>query len=412
MKRRRMDDIYMIILNKHRRDHDTGPWIRLHEDFIFYDILARLPVKVLLQLRCVCKTWRRFLSSNNPSFIDLQLSRSQYGLGGIKLLVPARQSQCLLLVNLEEGMDGRVTQLLTIPKQKFNDFSISENIKGLVCFHHIVGTRTNNISCTYICNPSTRELMELPPAPDITTNDDMTMTRMHMSHHFGFDPSSKQFKVLNIQFASFNCLGRKYGVAFWIFTLGGDSWRQIYPILPFDFRYNEPAPWLFLLKNCVCLNGALHWLFKAMKVIVVFNVKKEEFHAIPLPKISMLPDAERVVLLQVDGHLVVLSLHDGVLNHDMLDMEIWTLEDYQNEVWKKDTVTIPFKDWRKWHDRPVFVVPADKDLQLEDGSQSHSHLGHILSKTPRNRIYTINNSITEIKVHQRDADQTRRILSS
>lgn len=43
-----------------------GVLVSLPEDIIF-DVLARLPVKMLCQLRCVSKTWRALIS--DPAFI-------------------------------------------------------------------------------------------------------------------------------------------------------------------------------------------------------------------------------------------------------------------------------------------------------------------------------------------------------
>ncbi|KAL7250030.1 hypothetical protein ACSBR1_012097 [Camellia fascicularis] len=41
---------------------------------VVFDILARLPVKSLLQMRCVCKSWNSLI--NNPSFITLHINQT------------------------------------------------------------------------------------------------------------------------------------------------------------------------------------------------------------------------------------------------------------------------------------------------------------------------------------------------
>ncbi|CAK9157348.1 unnamed protein product [Ilex paraguariensis] len=328
-----MDHTFVKTLENHSRsnddhdhDHSHGLWIQLPDDILF-DILVRLPVKSLMRFQYVCKSWYFFLTCNDPAFIDLQLSRSQSRLSGTKLLISTssfgeRQCRCfqsLLLVDLEKGdRNGRATQPLTMPCNPHHSFSLSESIKGLVCWHQ--RGYTKKIMSIYICNPSTRELMKLPVAPQ----NQVTKTNMHVYYYFGFDPSSKEFKVLTIQFASFpwHC-----GVAFWIFTLGGKSWRQIHPPdSPFGLDNDEP-PWFIELENCVCLHGALHWIrmLKQKKAIVVFDLRDENFHAISIPNIN-----SPFMLLQVDGHLVVLNLLQGVLH--TREVEMWTLEDYTNEL--------------------------------------------------------------------------------
>ena len=57
---------------------------------------------------------------------------------------------------------------------------------------------------------------------------------------------------------------------------------------------------------------------------------------------------KKFVLLQVDGHLVVLCYKSSFLNYETkdaaaLDAAVWTLEDYQDEVWIKDTLAVHIK---------------------------------------------------------------------
>ncbi|CAK9157344.1 unnamed protein product [Ilex paraguariensis] len=338
-----MDNLFMKTQEKHSHvnsdhAHAHGLCIQLPDDIIF----SELPVKFLMRFRCVSQSWCFFFTRNDPSCVDLHLSR----LGGTKLLICARNShlqrQCLLLADLEGGGIGRITQSLTITCEIYY-IGMFENINGLVCWHHIGGF-IEWIICTYICNPSTREIMKLPIAPPITNTT-------YVSYHFGFDPYSKGFKLLNIRVSlNYAC--------FWILTLGDNSWRHIYPALPFDFA-DGALPWLFRLKNC------------AMKVIVVFDLRDEEFHVIQLPTMNIFPDADMVVLLQVDGHLILVTPCE----------EIWRLEDYENKVWMEETVTnsTPFQYWCLWRGGNVFAMPAGKDLQMlsslvENGSRHHRHL--------------------------------------
>ncbi|CAK9149291.1 unnamed protein product [Ilex paraguariensis] len=345
----------MKTLKKHSRvniDHDHhGSCIRLPEDIMFHHILTRLPVKSLVGFRCVSKSWCSFLTSNNPSFIDLHLSRSQSCLATTTNLLMSGydkqlQRECLLLTDLEGG--GRATRLLMAADTIENErLLLSENINGLVCWH--------NTRCAYICNPSTRELVKLPIIPQTTRRID--------SYNFGFDPSSKEFKVLNFRI-SWTGNGATCE-SFHIFTLGSDSWRRIHPALPFVFSDN--LPWgLFSLINAVCLNGALHWIHEDMATILVFDLKDEKFRVIPLSS-DVLLHASQNILLQVDGNLVVVCIRHGLNYYENMEMEmeieILTLEDYQNEIWIKESIINPFRWDRDNFDD--YVIPAVGKILLK-----------------------------------------------
>ncbi|CAK9149290.1 unnamed protein product [Ilex paraguariensis] len=225
-----MDDLSMAMK---KLNHDHGLSICLSDDFVFDHILTRLPVKSLFQFRCVSKSWCYFLTHINPSFIDLHLSRSHSRLAGnATLLFPAHDKKSrhdyLFLAGLDGG--GKVTQLSSLPVED-EYFGLSENINGLVCWHHL--SDTEKIKCAYICNPSTHELVKLPIIP---LNDMRYEKYFSFTFDFGFDPSSEEFKVIRLPYSSHG--------AFHIFTLGGNSWRQIEPALPSSFREHK---W----ENCV-----------------------------------------------------------------------------------------------------------------------------------------------------------------
>ncbi|CAK9157347.1 unnamed protein product [Ilex paraguariensis] len=253
-------------------------------------------------------------------------------------------------------MENRVSQAFTVPSKTVFD-GLSESINGWVCWDKF-GPAGVNSEFIYICNPSTRDLIKLPIAPP---------TWIFNSYHFGFDPCSQEFKVLNIQIPFSDSLGTNDELSFWIFTLGGNSWRRIHPALPSDFGHNEVC--LFgQLGNCVCLNGALHWIwtYKTTKSILVFNLRDENFCLIRIPNIRMSLGGKNFVLLQVDGHLVVLCYKSNFLNYEtkdaaVLDPAVWTLEDYQDEVWIKDTLSCPYKTW--WQ-RQYATIPAAGKILL------------------------------------------------
>ncbi|CAK9149289.1 unnamed protein product [Ilex paraguariensis] len=256
------------------------------------------------------------------------------------------KSQCLVLACPEGGRWSNI-QLLSMQTVKYERFYLSQNINGLVCW--LKNSFDDNNKYAYICNPSTRELTKLPLIHRTTRSSG----RSYSSYHFGFDPSSKAFQVLNIRIS--RIVGRPYFVACHIYTLGGKSWRRIHSALP--FVCNDDLPWsLSSLKSCLCLNGALHWIHLDMIVIVVFDLKDEKFRIIPLPKSVVFRSISPILLLQVDGNLVVACIPEDLYNYRNMKMELWTLEDYQREVWIKEDIIIPFRC--DLNDSHVYAIPT------------------------------------------------------
>lgn len=74
-------------------------------------------------------------------------------------------------------------------------FSVLGSINGLLLLSS--SSSYTNISSTYICNPSTRKLIMLPPFRWLS-GQDVHFHDASSRYHFGFDPVSKQYKVLHI----------------------------------------------------------------------------------------------------------------------------------------------------------------------------------------------------------------------
>jgi hypothetical protein len=86
-------------------------------DELIADILSRLPVKTLMQIKCVCKSWKTLIS-DDPSFAKLQLQRSQ------------RNSQLLLVA--ECSMPDQDLNLSVVP------FQLSGLLETPIQFLHLI----------------------------------------------------------------------------------------------------------------------------------------------------------------------------------------------------------------------------------------------------------------------------------
>lgn len=112
---------------------------------IIADIFSRLPVKTLLQLKCVCKRWRTLISS--PWFISAHLKRfssgpdARYILGATNGLIPIRNPSCVI----------------KIKEPCRSVCNVVGSINGLLCL-----ITTSFRKLIYLWNPSINQFKILP----------------------------------------------------------------------------------------------------------------------------------------------------------------------------------------------------------------------------------------------------------
>lgn len=95
----------------------------------------------------------------------------------------------------------------------------------------------------------------------------------------GYESFKKKYTVFNSR-THYKRAG-KVNIEFKVFTLGTNSWRRIGAVLPFEVDHFE-AESIFHLES-LCLNGALHWAVSFDEIVLVFDLKDENFHQIPGP---------------------------------------------------------------------------------------------------------------------------------
>ncbi|XP_074323627.1 F-box protein At1g30790-like [Apium graveolens] len=190
------------------QEEDRSPFTfsgdSLTEDVVM-DILSRLTVKCLLEIRAVSKTWLSIIS--NPTFNNLQYSRA----------ITSPENEDSFIVNCLEGNDDSLALLRLHSCRTGFDLSrpCSEDHFTYVPKLFLVGT-FNDIICvliskdparskflmgTYMCqnhekylwNPATKQ-SKLLPLPSTRENKDTHSS----SFGFGFDPMSVDFKVVTL----------------------------------------------------------------------------------------------------------------------------------------------------------------------------------------------------------------------
>ncbi|XP_026396797.1 putative F-box protein At3g10240 [Papaver somniferum] len=344
-------------------------------DIVVCEILSRLPVKSLMRFKCVCKHWRDLIQED-PYFIDLQLTRSKTR-PGLFIVIPLQASLkagmiCGLQGYTKGGRCKKVpdqelylrAQLLGGPHQvraaindvmqtkSFSEYNeILPPINGLIC---MVDSKVHYRVRIY--NPSAREITPWMKSTLLMNqqegdrfdvfNDDMFPT-----YQFGFDPATKDYKVLCVWSTNREEVSE-------VLTVGQTKWRRVRDEIPSNNFYDG---------NSVYANGCIYWI--VYECLTVFDVGNEKFRVIPVPNcISDQPRdcGQNVELLddQVDGRADLfrrMSVYEG-REVGLLEMgghvtvfrrmsdytaKLWifnedTKENTSNECWSELTIMLPF----------------------------------------------------------------------
>ncbi|KAL5798035.1 hypothetical protein ACOSQ2_002855 [Xanthoceras sorbifolium] len=272
---------------------------------ILMDILSRLPIKTILQCKCVCRTWFDLLS--DPYFTQMHLARAPVS---------------ILLMNLQQR--STYTGDFLVPELRLNRIgnlsadrlSLQTSCNGLLCLHDL-GYKKDGIS---VCNPILREYMVLPQ---------LRSKRVHRRIlGFGITQSTNQYKliqILNYKDQSEN--SDKFQVE--IFTLGTDMWRNIGFL---RYQLIQPSYGAFL-------HGALHWYAHShdkTTLMCSFDLEKEQFQPFPGPPIQDHGQCRPVNSISVGVSGGFLYLCDGFLESNI---DIWVMKNYgAKRSWTKEFI--------------------------------------------------------------------------
>ncbi|XP_057432098.1 F-box/kelch-repeat protein At3g23880-like [Lotus japonicus] len=285
---------------------------------IVEEIICRFPVKFLLQLRCVCKTWNSLIS--DPKFARRHLGRF---------------NRHFLLIRFHLTIiDGRMRE------ENFMSYPLSSVLKDVVTgatqldsplkYGKIIGS-CDGIICCYnlsselhhsfvVWNPSTRKLWELTPLKKPLLEEYRDRREFH-SYGFGYDHLSDSFKLVVIFY--YECPAGGYKTRAMVHTLGSNSWRRIdnFPDIPYcEFG-----------KFGKVLSGAVNWL--ACDDALNFNLR-QGITSLDLGKESYQE------LLQPDyGGIEVRGLAMDIMRDCLcilVNWDFWIMNEYgNNESWTK-----------------------------------------------------------------------------
>ncbi|XP_073030499.1 F-box/kelch-repeat protein At3g06240-like [Primulina eburnea] len=318
---------------------------RLPED-VLIEILIRLPVKSIVKLRCVSRTWRDLIRS--PIFINRYQNRERKQSVLLVKRYTKRQTEdeAILSFHNPDFPELLVSPYLSIPVLNDLDFPtrICSNFRGY--FHVPIYGPCNGLVCIpvdniiFLCNPALREFKPLPP-PSIPCPKGYEIWAFEFG--FGFDPNTGAYKVIQISrigadnYEDFY-LNRDHYERLDLYDSASNSWKHI----------DEKLPKITCMTSFqTFFGGAFHWYaskdINDYPYILCFDIRTEAFQLLDFP--DDFPKAEGLSSLTVlNENLAMIGFPRwrGEPEPSQI-IEIWVMKQYGvKESWTKQFVIGPY----------------------------------------------------------------------
>ncbi|KAJ7981236.1 F-box protein [Quillaja saponaria] len=289
---------------------------------IYLDILSRLPITSLVQIKGVCKAWRALAEDTRlPSMFHTRAKRRNPSLI-LHCDTPIINKLYYVGTGEEPDLYGnKVSEIDARIKSVMPEFEVVGSCNGLLCI-----SDTLFFDPIRICNPFTGDYIELPK-----TNH---QPGQEVAVGFGYHPDTMKYKMVRMAYyhkthANLQVRGWSEHWDVQILTIGTNAWRSL-----------GECPWkLDPRPSEALLNAALHWVtFRYLYPpgpglrIISFDLAEEKFKMIAGPSCGSLQTC--------NFHLVGLS---GCLSAAVcLDgggSDIWVMKVYKvSNSWTKDYV--------------------------------------------------------------------------
>nr|XP_034929527.1 F-box protein At3g08750-like [Populus alba] len=288
----------------------------LPEDLIT-EILSWLPVKALLQFKCVCKSWYAIIISQ--AFISKHLNNYYDNYDDSDTFFAQYFVTKLGELALYEFLVDETSTILSY--EELRDRPIYNSFICGTCNGIFYLDRYSYRDHRALWNPATNELKTLPPLirkPNLPSLSFYAGVKEVFG--FGFDRVTKDYKVVVIKSWSKTNSKIRYPLSVFVYSLSTDSWRY-WGDLPQNYK-------LLCNNKCyICLNGVFYWLGSDYsggktydEAIISFDMATDLIQDMQLPDYDK-PARETVLSVYHDS-LALLTVHDI---KDFL--EIWTLKE-------------------------------------------------------------------------------------
>nr|CAB3486260.1 unnamed protein product [Digitaria exilis] len=215
------------------------------DEVLLFKILVHLPVKSLVRFKSVCKAWRATIASAH--FCPPALGACS---PGSVVLVPRKWQPeptkvAWRFVYIYSFQQPPVQVAKLIMKTKpcptgcIPRFTIPLHCDGLILIPSVTGH-------IFVCNPATKEFVELPPGTPNALLDQRVA--------FGFDPSSGTYKVARHFLRSYSeeQIDTEYDTGHEVLTLG-DGRETL------EWKATIDPPYPIKGRTPICLPGFFYW---------------------------------------------------------------------------------------------------------------------------------------------------------
>ncbi|CAK8573744.1 unnamed protein product [Lathyrus sativus] len=270
------------------------------------EILLSLPVRSLLQFKCVCKSWKTLISSSQFVKSHLQISTADRTLTNqawvFSITRGPRNTVSYPLKQLFENPAATVKRGTSFYTE-VKSYCIIGSCNGLLCLLHCLPR------CVRLCNPSLRMISKTSSVP-------VSRNWFIKPYGFGYDQVNDNYKALLVVQSN----KHYHQILTKIYTFGqDDSWKTI----P-NFPYNDT------MRTGKFVSGTLNWIVSSKNKILSFDIETETYMELLLPQ----NDGHNIVYKH--SALSVLSDHLCLSHSDNCDWVLWMMKEYGVvESWTK-----------------------------------------------------------------------------
>ncbi|KAH6774493.1 hypothetical protein C2S51_012897 [Perilla frutescens var. frutescens] len=284
-------------------------------------ILSRLPVKVLVLCKCVCKPWCGLIGS--PDFVKQHFDHEN--------------NQQRLLIRIEVPDQDRYRHALYVD-ESFSEYEEPSHLQipdpgeGL---SFLIGP-LNGVFCVVfmgswgpmaLLNPAMRQFKPLPMVQE-TDEEDLEFTGSELA--LGLDPSTGDYKVVLI-LNFWDRWEEDYHCVVNVCTSESDSWRVLEDVDPIVANSCASSS-----LGCTYLNGVYYWLVTYhyhtdVAILMALDMRTDKFRKI---QVTGCDDRGGYIALCGDSLALLKCYQDGTI-------DVWIMQN--EECWIKSSRVGPLE---------------------------------------------------------------------
>jgi F-box interacting protein len=291
------------------------------------EILCRLPIKLIVQLRCLCKFFNSLISDPKFAKKHLQLSTKRHHL----MVTFWNISRKLVMYDFPIpsilSSSTVVTQTQLYPP---NSITCVDNFVNVLCYCDGIFCGMLNVGSYFLWNPSIRKFKFLPPLENPREGGFFRIS-------FGYDHFIDNYKVIFVS--------SKNEVS--VNTFGTNYWTRIQDI-PNNFHIHGSG---------IFVSGTVNWLpSNNNSSILSLDLEKESYQQL------LLPDYENE---NVRWTLGVVRDCLCVFARSYMFLDVWIMKEYGNEKSWTKLYTVPNLQDHNFKAYGALYISDDDKLLVE-----------------------------------------------